>query len=54
MRRIVLSVIVAIAGLLLMAGSAGCEQKIIASNARSSFSGFLTGMFSQAVNQSIN
>jgi hypothetical protein len=52
MRRILLSLIVAAASLLVMATSTGCDDQIVTSNARSSLSGFLTGMISEAISKS--
>jgi hypothetical protein len=45
-----LSIAVAAAALLVTAMNIGCEGDVITTNARSSFSGFLTGIFSQAIN----
>ena len=53
MRRIMLSIAVAAAALLVTATNIGCEGDVISSNARSSLSGFLTGVFSQAINSAI-
>ncbi len=49
MRRIMLSIAVAAAALLVTATNIGCESEVLSTNARSSFSGFLTGVISQAL-----
>lgn len=52
MRRIILALIVAAVSLLVMATSTGCDDQIVTSNARSSLSGFLTGMINEAISKS--
>ncbi len=39
--------------LVVLVCSAGCDNKIIADNARNSMAGFLTGVFSSAVNAAL-
>lgn len=53
MRRIMLSIAVAAVALLVTATNIGCEDDVITTNARSSLSGFLTGVFSQAISNSL-
>ena len=52
MRRILLASMVAIASVLLITTSTGCDNDIVSSNARASFSSFLTGMISEAITKS--
>ncbi len=52
MRRIMLSVALAVAAVLVTATNVGCESEVLGTNARSSFSGFLTGIISEAINSS--
>ncbi len=52
MRRIMLSIALAAAALLVTATNIGCESDVLSTNARSSFSGFVTGIISQAINGS--
>ena len=52
MRRILLG-LMAVVAVLLATASAGCDNKIIADNARNSAAGFLTGVFSSAVNAAL-
>lgn len=52
MRKILVGV-VCVLGALLMASNLGCDNSIVTDNARSSAAGFLTGVFSSAVNSAI-
>ena len=52
MRRILLG-LMAVVVVLLATASAGCDNKIIADNARNSAAGFFPGVFSGAVNAAL-
>ena len=52
MRRILFALLTAAAGLLLVTSNAGCDDNVVTSSARSSFSSFLTGVISGAINGS--
>ena len=53
MRRVSLNLLLSVA-LFVAGASVGCTKKIIADNARNSAASFLTGIFSSAVNASLN
>ena len=54
MRRFLLGLVVAVLSVLAAATATGCGDELLATNARSSLSGFLTSMVSGAINTSAN
>ena len=52
-RRFVRQILIVAVAALVIGLSAGCEQKLVAENARSSLSSFLSNVFDQAVDAAL-